>query len=223
MSKALYIFDLDETLIDGDSSMLWNQYVFDHQLVESDDFLSEDRRLMALYAEGVMSMEEYLKFSLAPLSTLPVEQVNRLAEQCIIERVLPRLYPEAEKLIQRLSEQKQDMLVISATVAFLVNRIAEKIGITHSIGIDLKQVNGCYSYEIDGIATYRDGKVLRLNQWLKEHDGQYDEIHFYTDSINDLPLCEHADFAYLINPCKKLAAQAERPNWQILNWLSSTN
>jgi len=218
MPKALYIFDLDETLINGDSSMLWNQFIFEHQLVKSDNFLNEDRRLMGLYAKGIMSIEEYLTFSLAPLSTIPVEQVDRLAEQCIMERILPRLYPEAEKLIQRLGDQQQDMLVISATVAFLVNRIAEKMGITYSMGIDLKQFHGCYSHEIDGIATYQEGKVLRLKQWLHNHNDHYDEIHFYTDSINDLPLCEHADFAYLVNPSEKLTALANRPNWQTLNW-----
>ena len=97
------------------------------------------------------------------------------------------------------------MLMISASVTFLVAAVGKQIGITHALGIDLQVENNCYTSCIQGIPSYREGKVTRLEQWLASKADQYTDIHFYTDSINDLPLCEFADHAYLVNPCPQLA------------------
>jgi HAD superfamily hydrolase (TIGR01490 family) len=109
-------------------------------------------------------------------------------------------------------------MIISASVTFLVEAVGRRLGIHSALGIDLVERNDYYTAEIAGVPSYREGKVTRLKQWLDAQPKAYSEIHFYTDSINDLPLCEYADHAYLVNPCPQLAQQATHHNWPVLKW-----
>ncbi|MEZ8822906.1 HAD family hydrolase [Vibrio amylolyticus] len=218
MLQPLYVFDMDETLFAEDCSMLWNEFLVEQGVVTSNQFLEEDKRLMALYSAGELNMEDYLSFSMLPLISLHKSEVDQLIERCIDEKILPHLYPQAKALISQLKNANIDTIIISATVHFIVSAIAKRIGIDVSMGIGLAIEDGRYTSTIEGIPTYREGKVARLEQWLNEQDKQYDTIHFYTDSINDLPLCERADHAYLVNPCERLREVSNRPNWQVLEW-----
>ncbi|MUL10700.1 HAD family hydrolase [Aliivibrio fischeri] len=218
MTHPLYIFDLDETLINGDCAMIWNEFLVDKGIVTTPDFLEEDKRLMALYSRGLMDMEDYLTFAMFPLKDIPTVQVERLIEECVKERILPLLFPEAKILINQLKADNIDMIVISASVSFLVKIVAKHIGIEHAIGIDLKEKEGYYTRHILGVPSYREGKVSRLTEWLNGGDKTYSSLHFYTDSINDLPLCLYADHTYLVNPCEQLAVYSKKKNWPILAW-----
>ncbi|NLZ79009.1 MAG: HAD family hydrolase [Gammaproteobacteria bacterium] len=218
MPNPLYVFDMDETLINADCAMLWHVFLVEKGIVTHPDFIAEDQRLMALYSEGELDMQAYLDFSIAPISHLSIAEVSRLAEQCVEESILPKLFPQAPVLIKQLQKQQRTMLIISASVAFLVEAVAKRIGIPHAIGIDLVEKDGAFSPLILGTPSYQKGKVTRLQQWCADHNASFSDVHFYTDSINDLPLCEFADFAYLVNPCNKLAEQGKKHNWQVLNW-----
>ncbi|GAK87278.1 phosphoserine phosphatase [Vibrio ponticus] len=218
MSNPLYVFDMDETLINGDCAMIWNEFLVEKGIAIADNFLAEDKRLMALYAQGKMDMEDYLQFSMAPLANMSIAQVDQLVLECVEQRILPKQFERSQLLIEQLNQQNADMVIISATVSFVVAAVGRRIGIPAALGIDMVVENGCYSAQIDGIPSYREGKVARLEQWLSEQSQHYSEVHFYTDSINDLPLCEYADHVHLVNPCPQLKALADRPNWQVLNW-----
>lgn len=218
MAKPLYVFDMDETLINADCAMIWNQFMVEKGIATEPDFLEQDKRLMALYAKGEMDMEDYLEFSMAPLLDLPIEQVNLLVEECVEQHILAKQFSQSKTLIDQLRRDGIEMVIISASVTFLVEAVGRRLGIHTALGIDLVEDTRCYTAEIKGVPSYREGKVTRLKQWLEAQPEQYSEIHFYTDSINDLPLCEYADYSYLVNPCPRLRAQATRPNWQILNW-----
>ena len=218
MSKPLYVFDLDETLINADCAMIWNEFLVDKGIATEPNFIDEDRRLMSLYAEGKLDMQDYLTFSMAPLADMPVEQVKLLVEECVKTRILDKQFPQSKPLIEQLSRDGIDMLIISASVTFLVEAVGRQLGIHTALGIDLVSKADHYTAKIQGVPSYREGKVTRLKQWLEEGSESYSELHFYTDSINDLPLCEYADYAYLVNPCPRLKAHANQPNWTILNW-----
>ncbi|EHU5126220.1 HAD-IB family hydrolase [Vibrio vulnificus] len=218
MSSPLYVFDLDETLIQGDCAMIWNAFLVDKGIATSADFIAEDRRLMALYAQGKMDMEDYLRFSIAPLANLTTSEVEQLVKECVETRIVDKLFPQANTLINHLANEGIDMLIISASVSFLVAEVGRCIGIRQTLGINMREVHGRYSAEIEGVPSYRQGKITRLQQWQETQPKHYSEIHFYTDSINDLPLCEYADFAYLVNPCPQLKQHAHRPNWTVLHW-----
>jgi len=223
MAQPLYVFDLDETLIDGDCAMIWNEFLVDQGVASSPGFLDEDKRLMAVYAQGDMNMEDYLSFSMSPLAAMPKGEVMALVEQCVESRILPQLYPNAKSLITQLTQESVPMLIISASIAFLVKAVATRIGVQQSIGIDLVEKNGCFTHQVLGTPSYREGKVIRLQQWLREQAQPFSEIHFYTDSINDLPLCLFADQTYLVNPCEQLIAHAQVRQWPILSWSRSAS
>ncbi|AYO17786.1 HAD-IB family hydrolase [Vibrio owensii] len=218
MSKPLYVFDLDETLINADCAMIWNEFMVEKGIATASNFIEEDQHLMGLYAEGKMDMEDYLTFSMTPLENTPIEQVNALVEECVENHILAKQFPQAKTLIEQLSRDEIDMVIISASVTFLVEAVGRRIGIPNALGIDLVEQGNCYTAEIEGIPSYREGKVTRLKQWLQAQPETYSDIHFYTDSINDLPLCEYADYAYLVNPCPRLKELTDRPNWTVLSW-----
>lgn len=219
MSQPLYVFDMDDTLVDGDCSMLWNGFLVEKGIVSDPTFLETDRAMMALYAKGEMDMEDYLAFTLAPLAIIPAVEIDALVDEFVALKVLPNIFPEALALIRSLREENTPLLIISATVTFIVKKVAQSIGIDQAIGIDLSMNNDCYSNQVAGIPSYREGKIQRLKNWVETNQTSFDAIHFYTDSINDLPLCLYADHIYLINPCSQLRDKAlQYDDWQIYSW-----
>lgn len=218
MTNPLYVFDMDETLVNGDCAMLWHEFLVEKGIVRNLNFIEEDQRLMRLYAKGELDMQTYLDFSVEPISHLSIKEIVELADLCVEEKILPRVFPEALTLLEQLRQQQHSVLIISATVAFLVEAVAKRLGVKHALGINLVTNKNRLSSTILGTASYQQGKVTRLQQWCESHSTGFTAVHFYTDSINDLPLCEHVDFAYLVNPCEKLAKKGEEYNWQIFSW-----
>lgn len=219
MEKSLHIFDMDETLVNGDCASLWSAFLVEQGIVTDPDYLATDKVLMMKYAKGELDMEEYILYTLAPITTIPQHEIDNLVDEFVSTKILPLVFPEAITLVNALNAKGIPCLVISATVTFIVKKVAKAIAIEDALGIDLVIENGCYLNQVTGIATYREGKILRLEQWLAEQKISFETIHFYSDSINDLPLCEYADYAYLVNPCERLSAEAKKhPEWTIFNW-----
>ncbi|ELV8625786.1 HAD family hydrolase [Vibrio cidicii] len=218
MPNPLYVFDLDKTLINGDCAMIWNAFLAEKGIATDANFVQEDQRLMALYDQGKMNMADYLAFTIAPLTHLPIEEVHALATECVERDILPKQFSQAKTLIAQLQREGIDMLIISASVSFLVKAVAQRLGIKQAIGIDLQLNGDRYSTQISGIPSYREGKVTRLKEWLKTENRSDVTIHFYTDSINDLPLCQYADVTYLVNPCPQLEAYSAQTKWTKLKW-----
>lgn len=220
MTKTLTVFDLDETLVAGDTAMLWNQFLVERNLVTEPNFLERDKILMGRYARGELDMQEYLQFSLAPLASFNTEAIDALVGEFVAECVVPLFYPDGVSLLKQLKQQQGEQLIISATATFIVKQVATQLGIEDALGIDLVLDANCYTSKIAGIPTFREGKVARLKQWLEKNDQRFDSIHFYSDSINDLPLLDYCDSAFVVNPCPKLQTIAQQRGWQELQWLA---
>ncbi|ATF95099.1 HAD family hydrolase [Cedecea neteri] len=218
MSNPLYVFDLDHTLIDADCSTLWSRFLSREGLIKDPDYLAKEHKLMLDYQRGEMNIHEYVGVTLAPLAGMTIADVDTLVARCVETDVLPMVYPAAKRLIEQLHAQGQQMMIISASVSLLVKAIAPKLGIEHAIGIDLVTGNNAYTSVISGVPSYQAGKITRLKEWLQVNPEYSGELTFYTDSINDLPLCLEADKVLMVNPCQKLAAQGTRYGWQTLNW-----
>ncbi|WP_035480919.1 HAD family hydrolase [Aliagarivorans marinus] len=218
-AHTLAVFDLDETLLSGDSSMLWHRFIVDQGLVEQADFIERDQALMAQYADGQLDMREYIRFSMQAVQHHSIAALTPLVDAFCQQRIRPRLYPDGRLLLKQLREAGSDLLIISASASFLVEPIARLLDVEHALGIDLHEDNGHYSTEVKGTMSFREGKVTRLQAWLTERQQHYQQLRFYTDSINDLPMCEQADFVEVINPCPRLHALAEQRDWPIHDWL----
>lgn len=215
---ALAIFDLDETLIQGDCANLWSHHMARLGWVDADRFVRRDEELMALYGEGKLAMEDYMAFSLAPLVGRTVEEVAYVAEPFVEEVIEPLFYQDACRCLARHREAGDRLLVISASARFLVAAIAARLGIDDVLAIDLEERDGCYSGRTRGVLTYRDGKVTRLQAWLDEQGEPLRGASFYSDSRNDLPLLQRVDHPHAVNPDPALRAHAQAAGWPILAW-----
>ncbi|POT59900.1 HAD-IB family hydrolase [Citrobacter amalonaticus] len=220
MLRHLYIFDLDHTLIAGDSSTWWSRYLVREGLVKDARYLVQEASLMRDYAEGKMDIHQYVALTLAPLAKMTIAEADQRIAQWVRDEVMPRVYPQALKLIQQLQAEKQQMLIISASASLLVKPIARALGIEEAAGIDVHIVNNRYTNIIDGTPSYREGKIARLKAWMALRNEPESKLTFYTDSINDLPLCLFADEVVLVNPCSQLQEQGKIHHWPTLYWRS---
>lgn len=215
---ALAIFDLDETLIDGDCASLWSAYMAKLGWVDGESFLKRDTELMALYSQGLLAMEDYMSFSLSPLVGRSAEEVAHVIEPFVEDVIEPLIFSDACKYLAQHRAAGDRLLVISASGVHLVGPIAARLGISEVLAIELEEQHGCYSGNTQGILTYRDGKVLRLQAWLAEQGESLDGAYFYSDSRNDLPLLSLVSQPRVVNPDATLKAHAEQAGWPILSW-----
>ncbi|TCK08627.1 HAD family hydrolase [Marinobacterium mangrovicola] len=216
--ETLAIFDLDETLVRGDTASLFCRFMVDTGLADG-TFVDQEQELMQRYADETLSMPEYVAFMLKPLRHIPAAEVQALMPAFIDGYVRHRIYPQARALIQHQREKGRFPLIISATPAFLVQAVAGELGVADVLAIDLElSERGRYTGAIEGIATYREGKVSRLHAWLEQQQKTLDGARFYTDSINDLALLEQVDSPFATNPDERLTKIAERRGWPILRW-----
>ncbi|EPL9572008.1 HAD family hydrolase [Providencia rettgeri] len=218
MQNQLAIFDLDDTLIQGDSSVLWTQYLWDKQIISDPQFVEADKAMMAQYNAGTLDMPTYLRFNLQTLANIKTEQVDIWLDDFVQSVILPRIYPEAIQTIARYRAKGIPIIVISATVSFIVKKIAAKLNADVAMGIDIKQQNGCYTTEIDGIPTFKEGKVKRLIDWVRLQPITDAYVYFYTDSANDLPMCQFADETFIVNGDSRLLQAANENNWPQYQW-----
>ncbi|EMU9122574.1 HAD family hydrolase [Providencia stuartii] len=218
MQNKLAVFDLDDTLIQGDSSVLWTQYLWDKQIITDPRFVEADKQMMAQYNSGSLDMATYLRFSLQSLSGFSIEQVDLWLDDFVESMIVPRIYPEGIRTIEQYRKQGITIIVISATVSFIVKKIAERFAADVVMGIDIKQKNGGYSTEIEGIATFKAGKVKRLLQWISHQPITDAYIYFYTDSANDLPMCQFADEVFIVNGDARLCQVATEQHWTQYHW-----
>ena len=214
----LAIFDLDETLIHGDCASLWSEQMVRLEWVDAESFLRKDQQLMQAYAEGQLAMEDYMAFSLEPVAGRTPEEVNFLVEPWVEDYIEPIIFSDATRTIARHRAAGDRILIISASAVFLVQAIADRLGVDEVLAINLEVAHGVYSGRTEGVLTYREGKVTRLAQWLHEQGESLDGASFYSDSRNDLPLLLKVAHPQVVNPDPVLRAHAEQAGWPIHEW-----
>lgn len=215
----LYVFDFDYTLINLDTSTAWCHYLAAHKIVaDPEGFLAKERALMQAYDEGKMRVEDYISFSMGALSHLTVKEIDKLCSE-YVNSVLPEhLFSQGKELIAQLKREGKRIIVISASAAFIVRKAAALLGLDEVLAVEVKQDGEHYLTEIEGLPPFKDGKVTALRKWQQEQGLEDAVVHFYTDSINDLPLCLAADKASVVNPGAELKAKALQNGYEILAW-----
>ncbi len=213
---SLAIFDLDNTLLNGDSDHLWGVFLAEKGVVDGAWYEAENDRFYQEYKEGRLDIFEFLKFSLKPLSQHPLEQLQRWHNEFMQQKINPILLPAAHALVDRHREAGDTLMIITATNAFVTAPIAAAFGIEHLIATDPEMVDGRYTGNVSGIPSFREGKVSRLNNWLEAHQQNLSGSSFYSDSHNDLPLLEHVDKPVAVDPDESLTLTARERGWPII-------
>jgi HAD superfamily hydrolase (TIGR01490 family) len=214
---SLAIFDLDETLIAGDSCHLFCKFLVAEGIAHT-GFLQQDDVMMQRYNAQTLVLNDYISFFISPLKQLSISDIDALMPRFVEQYIVPRIYPEAIKLLTDYQQKGVRRLIISATCEFIVKAVAEKLGVTDVLAIQLKTQNNYYTGEVAGVPTFREGKVTRLQRWLAEQQESIDGALFYSDSINDLPLFEQIKKPVATNPDNQLMAIAVQRNWPVLHW-----
>jgi len=214
---ALAIFDLDHTLLSGDSDHSWGQYLVDRKLVDPEENKRRNDYFYEQYKAGTLDIHEFLAFALKPLTEHPLEMMLTEREQFLKERIEPLISQKSRDLIQKHKDQGDALLIITATNGFVTHPIAELLGIDDIIAPEPEFVDGAYTGGIVGIPSFQHGKVTRLNSWLEEQQLTLEGSYFYSDSHNDLPLLEIVDNPVAVDPDDTLKAKAEQQGWPIIS------
>lgn len=210
---ALAIFDLDNTLIAGDSDYLWGKFLIQKGAVDAAFFEAENDRFYEMYKAGTLDIMEYQRFSLKPLTLFDMATLQTWHTEFMQTMIEPIYLPKAQALVDLHHNQGDELLIITATNSFVTRPIAERYGIRNLIGTDPEIVDGRFTGEVDGTPSFQNGKVIRLQEWLKAHDQDLEGSYFYSDSHNDQPLLEVVDNPVVVDADATLLKTAAEKSW----------
>lgn len=214
---TLAIFDLDNTLIAGDSDYLWGQFLVDQGIVDRDAYEAANSRFYEDYQRGHLDIAEFLAFALKPLSAHEPEQLFKWRTAFIRDKIEPILLPAARSLIDRHRAAGDTLMIITATNRFVTEPIAGLYGIAHLIATTPEFRDGRYTGRFEGIPCFQSGKVTRLHAWLDEHQVTLDDSWFYSDSHNDLPLLKIVSHPVAVDPDVLLHRYAMESRWPVIS------
>jgi HAD superfamily hydrolase (TIGR01490 family) len=215
--QPLAIFDLDNTLLNGDSDHAWGEFLCRKGVVDAEEYRKANDYFYEQYKSGSMNIYEFLEFALRPLAANSKKTLAEWHAEFMRDVIQPMMLPKAAALLQKHRDAGEHLMIITATNRFVTGPIAEQLGVDTIIATDPEMVNGNYTGKVAGTPCFQAGKVERLNTWLAENGATLEGSSFYSDSINDLPLLEKVDYPVAVNPDEKLTAEANRRGWPILD------
>ena len=215
----LALFDLDNTLLAGDSDYEWGQFMCDQGVVERAQYEAQNRIYYEQYVDGTLDIHEYLGFALRPLAAHAPEELARWHGEFMRTRIRPMILPAARALGGRHLEDGDLCAIITATNSFVTGPIAREFGIEHLIATEPEMRDGRYTGGVAGTPCFRSGKLVRLDQWLAglgRRLDQFADSTCYSDSHNDLALLEHVRRPVAVDPDERLADEARRRGWETI-------
>ena len=213
----LAIFDLDNTLLGGDSDYLWGKFLVEKSLVDPVLYERENQRFYDEYKAGTLDIYDFLEFSLAPLSKHSLETLSELHHEFMQSKINSIWLKKAEVLINKHRKNNDFLLIITATNHFVTAPIAKKLGVDDIIATIPEQKNNRYTGKVSGTPCFQNGKVKRLSEWLQKNNYSLEGSHFYSDSINDLPLLLKVTHPIAVDPDEQLKKYAEEHDWPIIS------
>ena len=214
---SLAIFDLDNTLLAGDSDYLWGMFLAEQGEVDAESYEQTNRKFYDDYKEGKLDIFKFLAFSLEPLTRLSSERLAALHKQYMQQIIQPLIQPAAIELVDQHRKQGDTLLIITATNSFITRPIAKAFGIDELLATEPEVIEGRYTGKVDGIPCYQEGKVVRLIEWLSKRELDLEDSWFYSDSHNDLPLLNRVTHPIAVNPDDTLRQEAEANGWKIID------
>ncbi|MHB0984479.1 MAG: histidinol-phosphatase [Sulfuricella sp.] len=216
----LVLFDLDNTLLSGDSDFEWAQFLIERGVLDREVYEARNQAFYDQYKAGTLDIHEFLDFQLKPLSRHPRTQLDTWHAQFMQEKILPIINRKARELVDRQLREADLLAIITATNSFVTTPIAREFRVEHLIATEPEQNGGEFSGKVAGIPCFREGKITRLDAWLKQRGASWagvKESWFYSDSLNDLPLLERVSNPVAVDPDPTLQAHAEKRGWPIIS------
>jgi HAD superfamily hydrolase (TIGR01490 family) len=214
---GIALFDLDNTLIAGDSDFLWGCFLVEQGIVDGAVYERENQRFYDQYKVGELDIHEFLDFQLRPLAEHGMDTLRHWRKQYVEEKILPILLPKAHDLVGKHRDQGDALVIITATNRFITEPIADLYGIPNLLATEPEVIHGEYTGNVTGIPCFQDGKVAQLTDWLADNGHSLDASWFYSDSHNDLPLLGRVTHPVAVDPDEILEQHASGHGWQTIS------
>ncbi len=215
---ALALFDLDNTLLRGDSDHAWGEFLVEKGAVDAERFAYENDRYYKAYVEGTLDIFEFLEqHQLRPLALHDRATLDRWRAEFIERKIRPLITAAARALVARHRAQGDTPVIITATNRFLTAPISTEFGVEHLLATDPEEIDGRFTGKVAGTPCYREGKVTRLRAWMNAHALTLHNSWFYSDSHNDLPLLNLVSHPVAVNPDDVLLRHARACGWPVLD------
>jgi HAD superfamily hydrolase (TIGR01490 family) len=216
----LVLFDLDNTLLTGDSDFQWAQFLIEQKVLDREVYEARNIEFYEQYKAGTLDIHEFLDFQLKPLSRHSREQLNDWRRSFMEQKIMPLIAPGARELIARHQTERDLCIIITATNSFVTAPIARILGIDHLIATEPEQKDGQFTGRVSGVPCFQEGKITRLEQWLDAQNLtwlSFLQSWFYSDSLNDLPLLKKVTHPVAVDPDATLREHAQRNGWPIIS------
>ena len=214
---GLALFDLDNTLIAGDSDHLWGDFLVSQGRVDATEHKALNAHFYDQYKNGELNIDEYLAFALGPMTGMTKEALVPLQRQFIRDHIEPILLDAAFALLEQHRALGDTLVIITATNTLVTQPIADRLGVEHLIGCEAEIIEGCYTGKPTGVPSFAQGKVSRIQTWCEENKKSMENAVFYSDSHNDLPLLRTVDRAVAVDPDDRLREEAVRQGWDVIS------
>lgn len=220
MKQALALFDLDNTLLAGDSDYNWSLFLIGEGLLDGATHQARNEQFYEDYKNGSLDIYAFLKFQLQPLSQHPKAFLDELHKKYMDKVIRPMMTEKAQALVNQHKANGDLCMVITATNSFVTKPIATAYGIEHLIGTDPEIVDGQFTGGVSGTPSFQQGKVTRLNEWLAAQGkalADFETSYFYSDSHNDLPLMKLVTNPVAVDADPTLTAYAQDHGWPMIS------
>lgn len=215
---TLAIFDLDNTLLHGDSDHSWGEFLISQNLVDAHDYRKKNDAFYQDYQRGELDIYAYQDFVLSHIAAFAPEELEKLLADFLKGPVKKMITKKSEQLIASHRDQGHHLIIITATNEIITQPIAKRLGIETLIATQAELKNGHPNGKVRGIASYAGGKIERLQAWLAENtEHSLKGSYFYSDSHNDIPLLEHVSHAYAVDPDSRLLVHAQKMHWPVIS------
>ena len=221
----LALFDLDNTLLAGDSDYEWTQHLLSKGILDRETFEARNQEYYEQYKAGQLNIVEFLDFQLQSLARNSRADLEAWHDEFMAERILPILGPKSRELVKRHQDAGDLCAVVTATNSFVTGPICRELGIDHLIATIAAQENGQFTGKPRGTPSFREGKITRVEGWLESIGlwwSSFERSWFYSDSLNDLPLLSKVSDPVAVDPDDTLRAHATNEGWKIMSLRDKT-
>jgi HAD superfamily hydrolase (TIGR01490 family) len=216
----LALFDLDNTLLSGDSDYEWAQFLIERGVLERAEYEAKNELFFSQYKAGTLDIHEFLEFQLAPLARHPREELDEWHAEFMQTRIKPIIRPKGVELVRQHRRDKHLCAIVTSTNTFITAPIAREFGVEHLVATGLEVGDGRFTGKPSGTPCFREGKITCVEEWLADQGrifASFTAIWFYSDSRNDLPLLEYATHPVVVDPDEVLREVAVKRGWQIIS------
>ena len=213
----LLIFDLDNTLLAGDSDRNWGIFLSEQKIVD-ESYLDESERFYNNYYEGSLDIDGFLSFCLKPLIANDMAKLLKLREQFIEEKIRPIVNKTGKELINQAHAEGKKVIIATATNDFVTRPIADIFDVSVLIATEFEIKDNAFTGRVVGAPCFRGGKLNKVTKWINDNNFDLSQASFYSDSFNDLPLLEKVKKPVIVDGDDKLREIGKNKNWECVSF-----